>query len=123
MRLARLMVVGLAVGLVWGIAGYVLASAVYAHNLNYPGCGKMGVALANVGLEKVQMSPTSAATNYPLEPGASPRDAAQPQGQLSQAGEPKELWIVPDCNYGGYLAAAPEEWERRVVAFFDTAWK
>jgi hypothetical protein len=28
---------------------------------------------------------------------------------------------VPDCGHGGYLNAVPEEWERRVVGFFDDA--
>lgn len=46
---------------------------------------------------------------------------AHPWEQLARAGEPKELWIVPDCDHGGYLTAAPEEWERRVVAFFEGA--
>lgn len=39
--------------------------------------------------------------------------------QYEAAGEPKALWVVPGCGHGGYLQAAPEEWERRVVAFFD----
>jgi hypothetical protein len=42
-----------------------------------------------------------------------------PQEQLARAGEPKGLWIVPDCWHGGYLEVAPDEWEERVVAFFD----
>jgi predicted alpha/beta-fold hydrolase len=37
------------------------------------------------------------------------------------AGEPKELWILPHGGHGGYLQAEPEEFERRVVSFFDTA--
>lgn len=45
----------------------------------------------------------------------------RPQEQLARAGEPKDLWIVPGCWHGGYLDVAPEEWERRVVAFFDAA--
>ncbi len=44
-----------------------------------------------------------------------------PQEQLAQAGEPKDLWIVPGAWHGGYLDVAAEEWERRVVAFFDSA--
>ncbi len=44
-------------------------------------------------------------------------------GQLlyRAAGEPKELWIMPEVGHGGYLQAEPEEFERRVVAFFDSA--
>jgi len=44
-----------------------------------------------------------------------------PQEQLARAGEPKDLWIVPGAWHGGYLDVAAEEWEQRVVAFFDTA--
>jgi len=43
----------------------------------------------------------------------------RPQEQLARAGEPKDLWVVPGCDHGGYLQVAPEEWERRVVEFFD----
>ena len=39
--------------------------------------------------------------------------------QYEAAGEPKSLWIVPGCGHGEYLTAAREEWERRVVEFFD----
>jgi len=44
-----------------------------------------------------------------------------PQEQLARAGEPKDLWIVPGAWHGGYLEVAAEEWEQRVVAFFDSA--
>ena len=35
------------------------------------------------------------------------------------AREPKELWIVPGAGHGGYISAAPQEYEWRVIAFFD----
>ena len=35
------------------------------------------------------------------------------------ARDPKELWIVEGANHGGYRGAAPEEYEGRVLAFFD----
>jgi len=35
------------------------------------------------------------------------------------AAEPKELWIVPGAGHTGSLAQAPEEYVRRVVAFFN----
>ena len=44
-----------------------------------------------------------------------------PQEQLDRAGEPKQLWIVPEAWHGGYLDVAGEEWEERVIAFFDAA--
>lgn len=37
------------------------------------------------------------------------------------AGHPKELWIVPHVGHGGYFQAEPEEFERRVVSFFESA--
>jgi fermentation-respiration switch protein FrsA (DUF1100 family) len=32
-----------------------------------------------------------------------------------------EVWVVPDAGHTGGLDTAPEEWERRVVDFLDTA--
>ncbi len=40
---------------------------------------------------------------------------------LDAAGEPKELWLVPGAEHTGGLDAQPEEYERRVTAFFDRA--
>jgi pimeloyl-ACP methyl ester carboxylesterase len=34
------------------------------------------------------------------------------------AGQPKELWEVPGAGHTGGLSAQPEEYERRVIAFF-----
>ena len=48
-------------------------------------------------------------------------DSAHARQQLEAAGDPKELWIVPDCGHGGYVDAAPDEWQQRVVGFFDQA--
>jgi dipeptidyl aminopeptidase/acylaminoacyl peptidase len=48
-------------------------------------------------------------------------DETRPWEQLERAGEPKDLWIVPGAWHGGYLDVATEEWEQRVVAFFDEA--
>jgi dipeptidyl aminopeptidase/acylaminoacyl peptidase len=45
----------------------------------------------------------------------------RPSAQLMRAGEPKDLWVVPGAWHGGYLDVAAEEWEQRVVTFFDTA--
>jgi hypothetical protein len=35
------------------------------------------------------------------------------------AREPKTLWEIPDASHTGGLAARPEEYERRVIAFFN----
>ena len=37
------------------------------------------------------------------------------------AGEPRELWLVPGAGHTGGIEAQPEEYERRVVGFFDRA--
>jgi len=41
--------------------------------------------------------------------------------QIAAAGENAELWEVPEGTHGSYWIHAPEEYERRVVTFFDTA--
>ena len=38
---------------------------------------------------------------------------------FATAGEPKELWIIPGAEHGGTLAAAGDEYEKKVGAFFD----
>ncbi len=42
-------------------------------------------------------------------------------GQLlhQAAGPGTELWLLPDVGHGGYLSAAPVEFSRRVLGFFD----
>jgi dienelactone hydrolase len=35
------------------------------------------------------------------------------------AREPKEIWLVPGAEHTGGIEAQPEEYERRVVGFFD----
>jgi hypothetical protein len=42
-------------------------------------------------------------------------------GYYSAAGEPKTLWEIPESRHVGGLEARPEEYERRVVGFFDEA--
>ena len=37
------------------------------------------------------------------------------------AGEPKTIWEIPEGGHTGGLEARPEEYERRVVSFFDGA--
>lgn len=46
-------------------------------------------------------------------------EANQTQAQFEAAGPPKELWLVPQVGHGGYGDRWPEEYERRMVAFFD----
>jgi hypothetical protein len=37
------------------------------------------------------------------------------------AGESATLWEIPESTHGGGLAARPDQYERRVVGFFDEA--
>jgi uncharacterized protein len=39
----------------------------------------------------------------------------------ASAGEPKTLWEIPESGHVGGMEARPEEYERRVVGFFDRA--
>jgi dipeptidyl aminopeptidase/acylaminoacyl peptidase len=48
-------------------------------------------------------------------------DEAHAREQYEMASDPKQLWIVPNCGHGGYLQVEPEEWEQRVVTFFNEA--
>lgn len=41
--------------------------------------------------------------------------------QLAAAGDNATLWVVEGANHGTYHIVAPEEYEQRVIAFFDQA--
>jgi uncharacterized protein len=43
------------------------------------------------------------------------------QDFYESAGEPKEVWEVPEGGHVGGAEARPREYERRVIAFFDEA--
>jgi hypothetical protein len=43
------------------------------------------------------------------------------RGYFAAAGHPKTLWEIPESGHVGGLSARPEEYERRVVGFFDRA--
>jgi uncharacterized protein len=43
------------------------------------------------------------------------------QGFYAEAGEPKEIWEVPEAQHVGGITTQPAEYERRVMAFFDRA--
>ena len=43
------------------------------------------------------------------------------RGYHRAAREPKTLWEIPESKHTGGLTARPEEYERRVIAFFDGA--
>lgn len=41
--------------------------------------------------------------------------------QYATAGEPKQLWVVVGASHGEYYRIDPQEYERRVIGFFDSA--
>ena len=53
------------------------------------------------------------------EHGQGGSERAPNQGFYAVAGEPKEIWEVPGAQHVGGIETAPEEYERRVVSFFD----
>lgn len=40
---------------------------------------------------------------------------------FTACGKPSELWRLPSVGHGGYLQAEPDEYERRVIGFWDHA--
>jgi pimeloyl-ACP methyl ester carboxylesterase len=54
------------------------------------------------------------------DPGQGGESVRQPK-YIAAAGQPKEIWKVPGAGHTGGLEAQPEEYERRIVAFFDNA--
>jgi alpha/beta superfamily hydrolase len=54
------------------------------------------------------------------EPGIGGENTRQPK-YYAAAGEPRSIWKVPGADHTGGIDAAPLEYERRVVGFFDDA--
>lgn len=48
-------------------------------------------------------------------------DNNQAQRQYQAANPPKELWLVPGAGHGGYMQAFPQEYEERLIRFFEEA--
>lgn len=53
--------------------------------------------------------------------GSRERSLQGAQRQLAAAGDHADLWIVEGAGHGNYLDIAPQEYEARVVTFFDEA--
>jgi uncharacterized protein len=51
--------------------------------------------------------------------GEKEASSGRARAQYAAANEPKTLWIVPGGNHGTNYSIAPEEYERRVLRFFD----
>ena len=66
-----------------------------------------------------EIAPRSVFLIY-AEPGMGGENVRQPK-YFAAAGEPKSIWLVPGAEHTGGIDVAPEEYERRVIAFLDAA--
>lgn len=78
------------------------------------------------GLDARLVSPVDAIGHISPRPvflvfGEHEAGSGRAHDQFAAAGEPKSLWIVPGVGHGGYIQTWPEEYERRVIRFFDEA--
>lgn len=78
------------------------------------------------GLELTVLSPISVIDQIAPRPllliyGSREPSLAGGRDQLAAAGVNAELWEVPGAGHGNYYASAPDEYERRVIDFLDTA--
>ena len=66
-----------------------------------------------------QISPRPLLMIHDLQDRQLPKESAE--ALLRAASEPKQLWHVPDAAHGRGWQQAPEEYERRTVAFWRNA--
>jgi uncharacterized protein len=53
--------------------------------------------------------------------GSTERSLSGAYDQLAAAGDNAALWVVEGAGHGNYVDVAPQEYERRVIAFLDRA--
>ena len=78
------------------------------------------------GLDLDRLSPVSVIDQIAPRPilliyGDQEVSLAGGQAQYAAAGANAQLWIVPGAGHGNYSAVAPEQYEARLVGFFDAA--
>ncbi len=83
-----------------------------------------GVFWARTGINPWEISPVDEIGCISPRPvlliyGEDELASGRGQLQFEAAREPKELWIVPGGDHGQNYAVAPEEYVRRLMAFFD----
>jgi uncharacterized protein len=88
----------------------VLTTAVSVFTNNLPPEDLKGLA--------ARISPRAAFFIYG-ERGQGGSEKKPNEGFYAAAGEPKEIWEVPGAQHVGGITTQPEEYERRVVGFFD----
>jgi hypothetical protein len=78
------------------------------------------------GIDLDKLSPSDVISQIAPRPvlliyGSRERSLSGAYGQLAAAGDNADLWVVEGARHGNYLEVAPEEYEARIVEFFDTA--
>lgn len=80
-------------------------------------------ALERRGMDIRSRAPAAAPCERPkpilVVAGENDRSLGGTKRFFERACEPKELWIVPNAGHASFAVATPEEYERRVLAFFD----
>ena len=76
------------------------------------------------GVDPASVRPIESVTKISPRPllliaGEGEAEANRTQAQFEAASPPKELWLVPQVGHGGYADRWPEEYERRIVDFFN----
>jgi len=76
------------------------------------------------GVEPDQVKPIDSVAEISPRPilfiaGEGEIEANRTLAQYEAAGQPKEMWVVPEVAHGGYLQRWPEEYEDHVLNFFD----
>ncbi len=79
-----------------------------------------------IGHDLERLSPVSVIDQIAPRPilliyGSREVSLAGGRAQLAAAGDNAELWVVEGAGHGDYLAVAPDEYEARLVGFFDGA--
>jgi hypothetical protein len=55
-----------------------------------------------------------------VDPGIGGESTRQPE-YFAAAGDPKDIWEVPEARHTGGIDAEPVEYERRLTAFFEAS--
>ncbi len=78
----------------------------------------------DTGIDPAQVSPATDISRISPRPvlliyGEHEAERGGAERLFNAARAPKQVWIVPGAGHGGYIGAAPQEYEQRVVTFFD----
>ena len=80
---------------------------------------RTGIGTGEIVPERIvaELSPTPLLVMHGLDDETI--SLADSEAIFAAAGEPKELWLIPDAEHSEGVTAAPDEYRRRIVAFFD----